>query len=91
MIVTRDFGVIANYCDRVIVMSEGRVVEMDNVRTFFDRASHPVSLLLMRSTFAAKGKRNGEAETKTYVNTQTISTAGELKEIEPGHFVRIEA
>ncbi len=90
IIVTRDFGVVANYCNRIAVMSNGKIVEMDDVEYFFNRARHPVSLQLLRSAFAAKGKRETEDRNDTKAGSLTSSPViGELQEIEPGHFVRI--
>ena len=50
LIVTRDLGIVAHYCDRVAVVSEGRIVEDADVRTFFKSPEHPVSQELMRAT-----------------------------------------
>lgn len=35
LLVTQDLGIIANYCDRIVVMAEGRVIEERTVREFF--------------------------------------------------------
>lgn len=35
LLVTRDLGLIANYCDRLLVMERGRVVETSAVKNFF--------------------------------------------------------
>ena len=35
LLVTQDLGIIANYCDRIVVMAEGRVIEERTVRDFF--------------------------------------------------------
>lgn len=35
LIVTQDLGIIANYCDRVLVMDQGRIIEDAPTRTFF--------------------------------------------------------
>lgn len=35
LLVTRDLGLIANYCDRLLVMERGRVVETSAVKDFF--------------------------------------------------------
>lgn len=56
LLVTRDLGIVAHYCDRVAVMYGGQVVEVADVRTFFKRATHPYSLALQRAAFAALGR-----------------------------------
>ena len=43
LLVTQDLGVIANYCDRVLVMQNGAVVEQADVRRFFAAPSHEYS------------------------------------------------
>ena len=43
LLVTQDLGVIANYCDRVLVMQNGAVVEQADVRRFFAGPSHEYS------------------------------------------------
>ena len=35
LLVTQDLGIIANYCDRIVVMADGRVIEERTVREFF--------------------------------------------------------
>jgi peptide/nickel transport system ATP-binding protein len=53
LLVTQDLGIIANYCDRVIVMHEGAVVETAPVRRFFAAPEHPYS----REILALQGER----------------------------------
>ena len=49
LIVTHDLGVVAQYCDRVVVMYSGRVVEEGPVDTVFTRPLHPYTLALLRA------------------------------------------
>ena len=49
LIVTHNFGVVADLCDRVSVMSAGRIVETGPTRSIFDRPLHPYT----KSLFAA--------------------------------------
>jgi len=49
LIVTHDLGVVAQYCDRVVVMYSGRVVEEGPVAKVFTRPLHPYTLALLRS------------------------------------------
>jgi peptide/nickel transport system ATP-binding protein/oligopeptide transport system ATP-binding protein len=53
VIITHDFGVVANYCDRVAVMFAGRVVESGTVRGVFTTPTHPYTQAL----FAAMPER----------------------------------
>ena len=45
--VTHNIGVIAQLCDRVLVMYAGRVVEAADVRTFFASPQHPYARALL--------------------------------------------
>ncbi|GLR45883.1 ABC transporter ATP-binding protein [Mesorhizobium amorphae] len=49
MFITHDLGVVAETCQRVIVMYAGRVVEQANVIDLFARPAHPYTQGLMRS------------------------------------------
>lgn len=60
IIVTRDLGIVANYCHRVAVMQSGQVVEQAHVTTFFEQARHPYSVALLNAAFAARGQREVE-------------------------------
>ena len=48
LLVTQELGVIANYCDRVLVMHDGRIVEDAPVRQFFATPQHPYSQDVLR-------------------------------------------
>lgn len=49
MFITHDLGVVAETCQRVIVMYAGRIVEQASVTDLFARPSHPYTRALMRS------------------------------------------
>ncbi|MGX9120668.1 ABC transporter ATP-binding protein [Mesorhizobium sp. BHbsci] len=49
MFITHDLGVVAETCQRVIVMYAGRIVEQASVVDLFARPSHPYTQGLMRS------------------------------------------
>jgi ABC-type dipeptide/oligopeptide/nickel transport system ATPase component len=55
IIVSHDFGVIAQMCDRVMVMNDGEIVETGGVAQVYDSPSHPYtrSLLAAVPTFDA--------------------------------------
>ncbi|KRA97916.1 peptide ABC transporter ATP-binding protein [Devosia sp. Root685] len=50
IIITHDFGVVAEIADRVNVMYGGRVVEKAEVGTLFDNPQHPYSIGLHNAT-----------------------------------------
>lgn len=41
MLITHDLGIVADFCDRVIVMYAGKVVESGTIDDIFYRSSHP--------------------------------------------------
>jgi peptide/nickel transport system ATP-binding protein len=47
LLVTRDMGIIANYCQRVGVLYAGQLVEIAPVKAFFARPRHPYSIALL--------------------------------------------
>ncbi len=49
MLITHDLGVIAETCDRVVVMYAGRVVETGSVYQLFDAPRHPYTQGLLAS------------------------------------------
>ena len=59
MLITHDLGVIAEVCDRVLVMYAGRVVEQASARQLFDHAQHPYTrgLLAALPDLAAPQRR----------------------------------
>ncbi|MFF3371391.1 dipeptide/oligopeptide/nickel ABC transporter permease/ATP-binding protein [Streptomyces sp. NPDC002680] len=50
ILVTHDFGVVADICDRVTVMQTGAVVESAPVRQLFADPQHPYTRMLLAST-----------------------------------------
>src|SRR6516164_7128501 len=50
ILITHDLGLAATYCDRIVVMEKGRVVETAPSADIFARPSHPYTRKLMRAT-----------------------------------------
>src|SRR5215470_16356872 len=50
ILITHDLGLAATYCDRVVVMEKGRVVETATSRAIFTAPEHPYTRKLMRAT-----------------------------------------
>jgi peptide/nickel transport system ATP-binding protein len=50
ILITHDLGLAAAYCDRVMVMEKGRVVEDARSETIFTRPAHAYTRKLMRAT-----------------------------------------
>src|SRR5690606_21944440 len=47
VLITHDLGVVAEICDRVLVMYAGRIVEEADVATLLDRPAHPYTRALI--------------------------------------------
>jgi peptide/nickel transport system ATP-binding protein len=50
ILITHDLGLAAAYCDRVVVMEKGRVVETAPSANIFAKPEHPYTRKLMRAT-----------------------------------------
>jgi peptide/nickel transport system ATP-binding protein len=50
ILITHDLGLAAAYCDRVVVMEKGRVVETARAADIFAHPQHPYTKKLMRAT-----------------------------------------
>ena len=59
LIVSHDMGVIAESCDRVVVMYAGHVVETGPVREIFKRPAHPYTLGLINAIPRIGAGRHG--------------------------------
>jgi peptide/nickel transport system permease protein len=49
LLITHDWGVVADICDRTIVMYAGQIVEQGRAQELFDSPLHPYTLGLLRS------------------------------------------
>jgi len=50
ILITHDLGLAGEYCDRIIVMEQGEVVEAQATRELFTAPAHPYTRRLIRST-----------------------------------------
>ncbi len=60
LFITHDLGVVAELCDRVIVMYGGRIVEQAKTAELLSRPLHPYTEALLRSTPRVDVKGGGE-------------------------------
>ena len=49
ILITHDLGIVAEMCDRVLVMYAGSIVESGNVTTIFQNPRHPYTIGLINS------------------------------------------
>ena len=54
LLVTHNFGVVADLCDRVLVMQKGRIVERGQVRHVLKEPAHPYTRMLLGSMLHGK-------------------------------------
>ena len=62
LLITHDFGIVADMADRVGVMYAGQMVEMGDVFSIFDEPLHPYTRLLMKA-LPVITKKEGRLET----------------------------
>ncbi len=62
MLITHNFGLVAEVADRVAVMYAGEVVEQGTVYDIFDNPRHPYTRLLMKA-LPRKTKKEGRLQT----------------------------
>lgn len=60
LLITHDLGVVAQTCDRVVVMYAGQVVEQAPVRELFHNPSHPYTQALLQSIPRSGKKEKGK-------------------------------
>jgi oligopeptide/dipeptide ABC transporter ATP-binding protein len=56
LLATRDLAQVAHYCDRVLVLRAGRVVERGTVGVFFERPETDYGRYLLQASYAARGE-----------------------------------
>ena len=78
LLVSHDFGVIAQVCDRVAVMYGGHVVETGSLTTLYDDPQHPYTRALLSSVPSLHGA--GRTTRRTGIPGQPP----ELTEVMPG-------
>jgi len=75
LLISHDLGVIAEVCDRVIVMYAGHVVEDGDVRSIFANSSHPYTRGLLRSIPRLSDEDGGQL----YQIPGSVPAAGSVK------------
>lgn len=77
MMITHDLGVVAEVCEKVVVMYLGQVIEESDVFSIFEQPLHPYTQGLLKSIPHIEGSRNE----KLYVIEGKVPT---LNQIPPG-------
>lgn len=74
MLITHDLGVVAQTCQRVIIMYLGQIVEEGTVEDIFDRPLHPYTMGLIKSISTLKNKQ----DEKLYMIKGTVPQLTEI-------------
>ena len=73
VVVTHNFGVVADICDRVVVMQNGALVDQGDVRTILRTPEHPYTQMLLDSMLEGKEPMSrlliDTPQEETHVNT----------------------
>ena len=75
MLITHDLGVVAQTCQRVIIMYLGHIVEEGTVEEVFDHPQHPYTIGLLKSIPRLSTKRDSEL----YIIKGTVPALGSVK------------
>ena len=63
ILATRDLAQVAHYCDRIVVLREGKIVEQARVSEYFDQPQSEYGRQLLRAAMAARGEGSSLAST----------------------------
>ncbi len=77
--ITHDLGVVAQVCDRVLVMNEGEIVETGDVVQIFEDPQHPYTRKLLAASPAARPLRREQPTTAREGDREPIVEARELR------------
>jgi oligopeptide/dipeptide ABC transporter ATP-binding protein len=74
LLIAKELGVIANYCDRVAVLHEGRIADEQSVTEFFDRPRHAYSrsILLLQQSQGLSARPPVSLETAPIIRALSI-------------------
>lgn len=77
LFISHDLGVVAQLCDRVAVMHEGRIVEEGNAKDVYAKPMHPYTRLLLDSVpIADPSVRRGSRSVPTAAANQARGASG---------------
>jgi len=87
LLITHNMGLVAEICDRVAVMHQGKIVEMADVFSLFKNPQHPYTRDLLRSMPTLQSVPKQKLTTVTWEPTEEQQEQSELVEASPGHLV----
>ncbi|HEU4753435.1 MAG TPA: peptide ABC transporter ATP-binding protein, partial [Armatimonadota bacterium] len=87
MLITHNMGLVAEMCDRVIVMHGGRIVEAAPVGELFAAPAHPYTRGLLRSIPTLESPPKHRLPTLDWSPTPEQLAQSALVEVRAGHWV----
>ncbi|MEO6907552.1 MAG: oligopeptide/dipeptide ABC transporter ATP-binding protein, partial [Abditibacteriaceae bacterium] len=87
LLITHNMALVAEICDRVAVMHQGKIVEMADVFSLFKNPQHPYTRDLLRSMPTLQSVPKQKLATVTWEPTEKQQEQSQLVEASPGHLV----
>ena len=87
LLITHNMGIVAEMCDRVAVMHQGKIVEMASLQEIFADPRHPYTQQLLRSIPTLDSPPKTPLATVSWHPTPEQARYANLVEIAPGHSV----
>ena len=75
LLITQDLGIVANYCDRVFVLHDGKIVEQQSVAGFFQAPEHPYSREILSLQKEAQVDAGGERPVPSAPSSALVSVS----------------
>ncbi|MGV3725019.1 MAG: ABC transporter ATP-binding protein [Actinomycetota bacterium] len=87
LLITHNLGLVAEMCDRLVVMHGGLIVEAAGVHELFKNPAHPYTRGLLRSIPTLQSPPKHRLPTLEWDPTPEQRLRSNLVEVSPGHFV----
>ena len=87
ILITHNLGLVAEMCDRVVVMHGGRIVEAAPIEALFEAPAHPYTRGLLRSIPTLESPSKQRLPTLDWVPTPEQLQRSRLVQLREGHWV----
>jgi peptide/nickel transport system ATP-binding protein len=75
LLITHDFGVVADVADHVVVMFRGEIVEQGPVATLLNKPKHPYTKALLACVPDAEGKKQLKPMDYSWLESETLKSS----------------
>ena len=79
LLITHDFGVVADVADHVVVMFRGEIVEQGPVATVLNKPKHPYTKALLACVPDAEGKKQLKPMDYSWLESETLKSSSTKK------------